>query len=294
MRILNLIVAALILLPAVVAAQVQAVASTADLAYFVREVGGDLVEVTAIARPTADVHFVEVRPSYMIKVQRADVVFKVGLELDLWMDQIIDGSRNSRLVIVDCSRYIEPLEVPGFKADARYGDLHRFGNPHYWLGPQNVKPITDAILEGLCEVDPINAEKYRTNQSRFLSELETGLDKIEAKAAQLNGVEIVTYHNSWPYFSLFTGLKVVGFIEPYPGVSPSPTHVKKLTEQIRQRHIRVIGVEPYFDQRVPKKISEETGAAVVTLYPSLGARSQYESYVQWLEANIDAIIEVFK
>jgi len=286
--------AALILLPAVVAAQVRVVASTADLAYFAREMGGDLVEVTAIARPTADVHFVEVRPSYMMKVQRTDVVLKVGLELDLWMDQIIDGSRNSRQVIVDCSRYVEPLEVPDFKADARYGDLHQFGNPHYWLGPRNVKPITDAIVEGLCEADPINIEKYRTNQSRFLSELEAGLEKIEAKTAQLKGVEIITYHNSWPYFCLFTGLRVAGFIEPYPGVPPSSTHVKKLTGQVRQRRIRVIGVEPYFDQRVPQKIAEETGAVVVTLYPSLGARSQDESYLQWLEANIDAILGVLK
>lgn len=273
-----------------VSAKTVVVTSTTDLAYLAREIGGEHVEVQSIATPTADIHFVETRPSYMRKVAKADLVLKVGLELDVWMDRIVDGSRNSHLTVVDCSEYVKPLEVPSFKADARYGDLHRFGNPHFWLGPQNVPPITDAIVEGLCSVDPANAEYYRANQSRFLADFEAVLEEIRAKSTQLKGVEIVTYHNSWPYFNEFTGLVNAGFIEPYPGVPPSPSQIAEITKLIKSRKIRVIGVEPFFDRRVPDKIAAATGAKVVTLYPSVGGRSDDETYLEWLQGNIDALI----
>ena len=284
----------IILLPLSSSAKVKVVASINDLVYFTKQIGGDLVDVTAIAPPKADVHYVEVRPSYMMKVARADVVLKVGLELDMWMDRIIDGSRNNRLEIVDCSHYIKPLEVPTFKADARYGDLHRFGNPHYWIGPQNVKAITDAIVEGLANADPEHADIYRTNQQQYLAGFEKGLKRLDEKVAKLKGKEIIYYHDSWPYFDEYTGLVAVDFIEPYPGVAPSPSHVKDLVDLIKRRHIKVIAVEPYFDKRVPEKIASETGAHVVTLYPSVGGHSKHETYLEWLEKNLDELLEAYR
>lgn len=275
-------------------AKVKVVASTSDLAYFASEIGGDLVETDVIAHPTADVHFVETRPSYMIKVRKADVVLKVGLELDQWIDQIIGGSHNSHLIIADCSKYIEPLEVPTFKVDARYGDIHRFGNPHYWTTPDNVKPITDVIVEALVKDDPTNADTYRQRQEQFLVKLQSDLDGLKPMMEKLRGVEVVTYHNSWPYFNAFTGLEAAGFVEPYPGVPPSPGHVKELTAMMEQRGVHVIGVEPYFDQRVPRKIADETGARVVTLYPSIGGRDKNEDYIGWLRGNVTAILEALK
>lgn len=272
-----------------VAARTNVITSTNDLAYFAREIGGDKVEVKAIASPTADVHFVEIRPSYMLKVNKADVLFKVGLELDMWMDKIIDGSRNSHLTVVDCSKYIEPLEVPSFKADARYGDLHRYGNPHYWLGPVNVEPITQAIYEGLAQVDPDDAEYFARNLQVLLEKIKTRLDQMKAEIAKLDGTEIIFYHNSWPYFCKFTGLVAADFVEPYPGVPPSPSHVKDLTDLVKGRSIKVIAVEPYFDKRVPEKIAEAAGAKVVTLYPSVGGRDKNETYLDWLQGNIDAL-----
>jgi ABC-type Zn uptake system ZnuABC Zn-binding protein ZnuA len=273
---------------------VKVVTSTSDLAFFAREVGGRLVEVEAIAQPTADVHFVEVRPSHMVKMRRADVALKVGMELDPWMDQIIGGSRNSRLVVVTCSKYIKPLEVPDFEVDARHGDLHRFGNPHYWLTPHNVKPITDAIVEGLTRVDPDHAKEYENNQERYLDRLEAGLKDVAGLVEQLRNLEIVTYHNSWPYLNEFAGLRAAGFVEPYPGVPPSPTHIKKLAELIRERRIRIIGVEPYFDRRVPEKLADETGAKVVTLYPSVGGKSPDETYLESLVGNLEALLEALQ
>jgi len=283
-----------ILLPAISMASVKLVASTSDLAYFAAEVGGDLVEVDCIAPPNADIHFIEVRPSYMMKLSRADITLEIGLELDMWMDKIIDGSRNSNLEIVDCSRYIQPLEVPDFKVDASHGDLHRFGNPHYWLDPNNAAPITRAIVEGLSKVDPSNAPKYSENRDSFLKELKAGLDSLTMLIGLLDGLEIVYYHNSWPYFNSYTGIKSIEFIEPYPGVPPSPSHIKELTSIVKERNIRIIAVEPYFDHRVPDKIASASDAVVIDLYPSIGGRKEGESYIEWFEGNINAILDALK
>jgi ABC-type Zn uptake system ZnuABC Zn-binding protein ZnuA len=286
---------AMFLLPPVVSlARTKVVTSTSDLAHLAAEIGGELVDVASIASPRADVHFVEVRPSYMAKLARADVALKVGLELDTWMDRLIDGSRNSDLTVVDCSKFVEPLEVPTFKADARHGDLHRFGNPHYWTGPKNIEPITDAIVEGLTTADPDHADQYRQNQQVYLATFESALEEIKEMMAALRSAEVIFYHNSWPYFSEFTGLIAAGFVEPYPGVPPSPSHVKEMIELVTTRGIKLIAVEPYFDRRVPEKIADASGATVVTIYPSVGGRDKNESYIDWLRGNLVAIAEGLK
>lgn len=290
MKILVLIIISALLMAAEAGAKIRVITSTADLAYFAHEVGGELVEVESIASAKADVHFIEVRPSHIIKVSKADVVLKVGLELDMWMDQLIDGSRNSDLRIIDCSEYVEPMEVPSFKPDARHGDLHRFGNPHYWLGPQNVPAIVQAVVEGLAAAEPEQARVFEANAQRFLSDLETGLSGLSSKVDRLRGASVVFYHNSWPYFNEYVAIMAVGFVEPYPGVPPSPSHIKELSRQIREKGIKVIAIEPYFDDRVPQKIAAGSEAQVVTLYPSIGGRKEGETYVQWFEGNLDALL----
>ncbi len=275
----------------VAAAKLKVVASTSDLAYFAEIIGGDKIEVSRIASPKADIHFIEVRPSYMVTVKNADIVLKVGLELDTWMDRIIDGSRNGDLRIVDCSKYIKPLEVPSFKADARYGDLHRYGNPHYWLSPDNLPAIFQAIEVGLAGSDPGNAEYYSANSLKFLSALKQSIDSIMPRLSVLAGKAVIYYHNSWPYFNKFVGLTAAGFIEPYPGVPPSPSHMAALVKLVKEKNIRLIVMEPYFDKRVPEKIASETGARVVVLYPSVGGRRAGETYSEWLSGNIDALLE---
>jgi zinc/manganese transport system substrate-binding protein len=230
----------------------------------------------------------------MVKLANADVALKIGLEQDMWMDQLIDGSRNNHLITVDCSKYIKALEVPAFKADARYGDLHRFGNPHYWIGPQNAKPISNAIVEGLSKADPEHADVFSTRQLKLLEEISIAIEEVRSKLDQLKGTSIVFYHNSWPYFNEFAGTTSAQFIEPYPGVAPSPSHIKKLTELIKSGKIKIIAMEPYFDKRVPEKLARETGARVVTVYPSIGGRDKNESYSQWLDYNVNALLEAAK
>ncbi|MFH2056731.1 MAG: metal ABC transporter substrate-binding protein [bacterium] len=293
MKVISLILtAALLLLPAALTAAVKVVTSTTDLAYFAEQVGGDLVEVSSIASAKADLHYIETRPSYMVKLKNADLALEVGLELDMWMDRIIDGSHNAHLKKIYCSEYIEPLKVPKFKADASHGDLHRFGNPHYWLSPDNVAPITQAILEGLSSVDPEHAETYSANRQKFLTDLDAQLPAIRELAAPLRGKEMITYHNSWPYFAQYFGIELPGFVEKYPGVAPSPAQVSAVVDLVKERGITLIVMEPYFDQRIPAKIASLTGAHVVVLYPSIGGRQPGETYIEWLRGNIQSLLEV--
>ncbi len=279
------------LMPLALAAKVNIVASSSNLAYFAEHIGGEYVEVSYIAQPASDIHAVEVRPSSMIKVAKADIVLKVGLGLELWIDPIIDGSRNNNLIIVDCSKYVRKLEVPSFNADARYGDLHPFGNPHYWLTPQNAKPITDAIIEGLMKIDAEHDDQFLANQEKLLNDISETTTRLQPKIDKIRGTQIIFYHNSWPYFNEFAGTISAQFIEPFPGVAPSPSHVKKLIDLIKGSDIKIIAMEPYFDKRVPDKIARETGAKVVTIYPSIGGRAKEENYGQWLESNVDALLE---
>lgn len=286
---LPLVSAILCCCAATVAAELRVLCSTSDLAYFAQEIGGDLVTVDVIADPSRDPHFVEVRPSYMMKARKADVILTVGLELDLWMQSIVDGSRNNHALVIDCSEQIKPVEIPQGKIDASRGDLHRYGNPHYWMDPHNVRPLVAVITGALCGVDSEGAETYRTNQVRIVAEVDSTIRELQPVIDSLSGAKIVYYHNAWPYFNAFTGIEAVGFVEPYPGVAPSPSHVKELIELIRVDSVRVIAVDVYFDDRVPQRIASETGAHVVTVYPSRAARNPGESYCEWLSSNVRAL-----
>lgn len=267
-------------------AKVQVVTTTPDLAEFARAVGGDNVEVYAINRGDRDPHYVEVRPSYMLKVRQADVVFKIGMELDLWIDGIIDGSRNNKLRVIDCSERIVPLEVPGFKADARHGDLHRFGNPHYWLDPANVAPIVETMTLAFGNIDPEHAALYNTNAAAYLEALQQQQQAWAAYLEQVRGRKIIFYHNTWPYFTRFAGLIAVDHVEPKPGIPPPPGHINHLLETIQAGNIDIIAVEPYFDLKVPRMLAEKTGARVVIVCPSVGGVSGVDSYPAMIEYNL--------
>jgi ABC-type Zn uptake system ZnuABC Zn-binding protein ZnuA len=272
-------------------AKVKVVTSTTDLASITEMVGGDLIEVTSIAKGTADPHFVEVLPSYMIKVKRADVYLKVGLDLDRWADRIIDGSRNNDLVIIDCSRSIDPMNVPTRKIDASMGDVHPQGNPHYWLDPGNGALIAEEIVDALSSVDGKNAGKYQEGLAAFRTRLEQKRAEWSRAAAPLQGVEIVTYHDSWPYFSRAFGVDVVEFVQPKPGIEPTPSHTARLVDLIRDRGIRIIGIEPYFSKRAPDVIARETGAVVIDMPASVNGGKGADDYFSLFDLLIKTLVD---
>ncbi|HPC83392.1 MAG TPA: metal ABC transporter substrate-binding protein [Thermoanaerobaculaceae bacterium] len=270
----------------------RVVTSIPDHAALVRVIGGTEVEAESVVTGNRDVHAVELLPSFMVKVSRADVYVKVGLDLDLWAQQIIDGSRNGRLIVVDASAGIEKLGVPAFKVDASYGDLHRFGNPHYWLDPANLRPQGEAILAGLVQARPAAGERFRASLEAYLAKADAALATWQARLAPFSGARVVTFHDSWPYFARRFGIEVVGFLEPKPGVPPTPTHIAALTERLKDGRVKAIVMESYFDDRVPKMLSRTTGVPLVKVPVLVGAVPGVDDPLALFESITAALAQV--
>ena len=273
--------------------KVNVVTSTTDLADIVKQVGGDRVMVTSIARGNQDPHYVEILPSYMMKVRKADIYFMVGLELDLWAQYIIDGSRNRKLKVVDCSVEINKMEVPIGKVDASMGDLHRFGNPHYWLDPENGKIIARIITRELSAFDAKGQEHYNNKLANFEQQVDLSLEKWESEFSNLVGKKIIFYHNSWPYFTARFGLKTVEFLEPKPGITPSPSKLNQIIQIIKSNDIQLIASGSYFSDRVPKFIATKTSVKTVMLAQSVGALDGIVSYFDLFETNLRILSEAY-
>ncbi len=273
--------------------KVRVVTSTTDLADIVKTIGGDRVTVTSIARGNQDPHYVEVLPSYMIKVRKADLYFMVGMELDLWAQQIIDGSRNRKIVVVDCSMEINKMEIPTGTVDASMGDIHRFGNPHYWLDPQNGKRIASLIAQKLSNAAPKSSELFYQNLDAFNLQLDNAIIDWEKRFVNLRGKKLIYYNNSWPYFSNRFGLDTVGFLEPKPGITPSPSKLNQIIQLIETETIQVIASETYFSDRAPKFIASKTGVKTVQLAQSVGALAGADSYINLFETNLNLLIKAF-
>ena len=266
--------------------KVRIVSSTTDIADIVKIIGGDHVTVTSISRGNQDPHYVEILPSYMLKVRKADIYFMVGMELDLWAQQIIDGSRNRKVMVVDCSVEINKMEVPTGQIDASMGDIHRFGNPHYWLDPVNGKLIARMVAEKLINHDSKNAEQYQSNLTQFENDLNSAISIWTKRFSDLRNKNIIFYHNSWPYFSKRFGLITVGFLEPKPGITPSPSQLNQVINQIKENEIEVIASESYFSDRAPKFIESKTNVITVKLAQSVGAIEGADSYINLFETNL--------
>ena len=254
--------------PPLAAAQLKVAAALPDLGSIASYLGGDKVEVFSIARNNANPHAVEVLPSYMIKVSRAAIYLKAGLALDQWSDAIIDGSRNNKLVVADCSAGITPLQKPSGKVDASMGDVHPDGNPHYWLDPANGAVIAANVLAALKKADPANGDYYDKNCARFNGELGKRLAGWKAAMAGVSGQRVISYHSSWIYFTTAFNLTVAGNVEPLPGIPPTAKHLAELVDLIEKDHMAMLLQESYFPDDAPKFLARETGIKVFKLTPS--------------------------
>ncbi len=279
MKRLLIVIGVLFGLTGLAMAKVAIVASSTDLASIAKEIGGDLAEVNSIAQGRSNLHYVEVLPSYMLKVSKADIYLKVGLGLDMWADAVIDGSRNGKLIVVDCSTGIETLERPSGRIDASMGDIHPQGNPHYWLDPANGIEIARNILTAITKADPENLTTYQVNFEAFCLKIENNLVKWRKEAESLKGLSVVSYHNTWPYLAKAFGFEVIGFIEPKPGIEPTASHTSQLIDLIKNKGVKTILREPYFSPRAPESIAKATGATVLVAPPSVGAVESATDYI---------------
>jgi len=282
--------ALLILSSAHSAAVVRVVTTLQDLADITHKIGGNRVDVDFIVRGDQNPHFIEIKPSYMMKLRSADVFLMIGMELELWAPQIIDGSRNSRLDVVDLSRNIVKMEIPA-KVDASQGDVHRFGNPHYWLDPRNVGIIAEEIVASLAKASPPDEEYFRSNASAFIMQLDEKIQEWEATMRPFSGSHIITFHRSWSYFTNWLGIEVVDQVEPKPGIQPTPGHTASLIDLVKKGGIKAIIVEPFYDATAAERIAGPTGAKVIRLASSVGGVSQARDYLSMMNYNVATLAE---
>ncbi|MBK7259338.1 MAG: zinc ABC transporter substrate-binding protein [Ignavibacteriae bacterium] len=281
----HLLILVLVLCMGLAQAAVKVVTTLPDLADLTRQVGGDRVTVDNIVRGDQNPHFVEVKPSYMMKLKSADLFFMIGMDLEMWAPQIIDGSRNTKIEVVDLSKHITKLEIPA-KLDASEGDVHRYGNPHYWLDPRNVRVMVDDIVGALSRVAPADEKYFRANADAYLKTLDGKIAQWSAAMKPFAGAKVVTFHKSWTYFVGWLGLHVAGQVEPKPGIAPSPAHTAELISLVRQSGIKVIIVEPFYDLSAPDQIARSTGIKVIRLATSVGGVDGAKDYISLMDQNI--------
>lgn len=274
-------------------AAVRVVTTLTDLADLAQQIGGDRVKVDYIVRGNQNPHFVEVKPSYMLKLKAADIFLMIGMELELWAPQIVDGSRNSALQVVDLSKSVQKLEVPS-RVDASQGDVHRFGNPHYWLDPRNIRAIAGDIVAALAKASPGDEPYFRDHAATYLKRLEEKTGEWEALMKPFRGSKIITFHKSWSYFANWLGLTVAEQVEPKPGIPPSPGHTADLIQLIRSSSIKVIIVEPFYDASAPEQIGRTTSAKVLRLPTSVGGVDSAKDYIAMMDYNVRTLVEALR
>ena len=281
-------------------AAVKVITTTEDLAALVREVGGDKVEVEALARGYQDPHFVEAKPSFILKLHAADLLVVVGRELEIgWLPPLITQSRNPKVQVgaegyLDASLTARILDVPAGQVTRAMGDVHPMGNPHYWLEPANGRRIAAAVQAKLARLSPADAAYFASRYADFDRRLAAAEQRWQAAMAPFANLKVVTYHRSWPNFAEAFALDVVGYVEPKPGIPPSPSHTLQLMEEMKRLGVKLILVEPYFDLKTPDAIARETGARVLVMLPSVGGEKDVKTYLDLFDYDIHLLVSAIK
>ncbi len=297
MRYLKLLLALLLAAPVSALAQgkLSVVTTTEDLAAITREIGGDKVSATALAKGYQDPHFVDPKPSFILAVSRADVLIVVGRELELgWLPPLLNSSRNSKIQpgakgYLDASANVRILEIPTGQITRAMGDVHPSGNPHYWLEPGNGRRIAQSIRDKLSENAPANAAYFAQRYADFDMRLAAAEKRLDATMAPYKGTKVVTYHRSWPNFMERFGLDVMGYVEPKPGIPPSPSHSLELIQDMKRQGVKLVVVEPYFDLKTPQAIANQVDGKVLVLAPSVGGAKEATDYIQLFEYDVNLL-----
>jgi ABC-type Zn uptake system ZnuABC Zn-binding protein ZnuA len=281
-------------------AALNVVTTTEDLAAIAREVGGDKIKVESLSRGYQDPHFVEAKPSFVIKIHSADLLIAVGRELEIgWLPPLVNQARNPKVQpggpgYLDASAGVKILEIPTGQLTRAMGDVHPQGNPHYWLDPDNGLIIAKAIQAKLSALSPADTAAFAQNEAAFAKRLAEAQKRWDAQMAPYKGARIVTYHRSWPNFVDRFGLDVIGYVEPRPGIPPSPSHTLDLINDMKAKSVKIILVEPYFDLKTPNSVARETGAKVLVMAPSVGAEKEITDYVSLFDYDVKLLAAALK
>src|SRR5215208_471161 len=281
--------------PAPAAAQLRVVTSTTDLYDIARAVGGNKIVAAHIGEGYQDPHFIEAKPSFVLQLRNADVWAFVGLDLEIgWMPLLLDGARNPKIRMggtgyLDVSTAIPVLDRPQGNVDRSQGDVHPLGNPHYWRDPENGKRIARLFKAKFSQLDPKNEDTFEKNEKAFEARIDAAAREWASQLARIKGKPVVAWHTSWRYFAEYTGVNIVGFMEPKPGVPPSPSHLAGLMQTIRQTGARVIIMEPFYDRKTADLVASRTGAKVLILPPSVGGVKGLDDYIAVMRYDIQQL-----
>jgi ABC-type Zn uptake system ZnuABC Zn-binding protein ZnuA len=275
-------------------AAVRVIATTTDIAALAAAVGGDLVAVETLVPPATDPEAFEPRPGDLDRVRHANLLLRVGLGYDFWLDTLIAQAGDKRLMrggeaYLDASVGIPLLEIRGQSVVNEGGHAHGVANPHYWLDPANATIVTAGIAEALARLLPAQQARIAANREHFLAELDTRRQRWSALLAPFAGAKVIAYHNSWPYFARRFRLDMIGFIEPKPGVAPSPAHLAHLIAEGRKAKVRAIVHEPYEPEDASRLLAEKLGVPFVRLATSVGSLPHTEDYLALFEFNAAAL-----
>jgi zinc/manganese transport system substrate-binding protein len=284
------------------AAQLKVVTSTTDLADIAREVGGSKVKVSHVSEGYQDPHFAEAKPSFVLQLRNADVFAFVGLDLEIgWMPLLIQGARNPKVSpggsgYLDVSQAINVLDRARGRVDRSQGDVHALGNPHYWLDPENGRRIARLYERKFSALDPRNASTYQTNTKAFEDRLNAAERAWQPRLAEIKNKPVVAYHTSWKYLAEYTGMNIVGFMEPKPGVPPSPSHLAGLILQMKRTGAKAIIMEPFYNRKDADFVASKTGAKVVILPPSVGGlrNRKIDDYIDLMKYDIELVANSVK
>lgn len=271
-------------------AQLRVVTSTTTLADLARQIGGEDVSVISITKASQDPHFVEAKPSYMVKLREADLLVSVGLGLEVgWIGLVSRGARNPKILegrpgYFEAGDFIQPLGKLTGKVDRSQGDVHPEGNPHFHLDPKRFLEVAKALSERLAELDSKNAERYKKRFSDFKLSIDKKVLVWKKKVKNSKVVKVISYHKSLNYFFNAFGLMAVNYLEPKPGISPTAKHVIDLIRQVKEERVGCILNEDYFEETAARRVAASTGIKIVSV--PVEVRS---SYVDLIDTMVTAV-----
>jgi ABC-type Zn uptake system ZnuABC Zn-binding protein ZnuA len=276
------------------------VATSTDLKALVEVVGGDRVRVEALASPLQDPHAVEVKPGQIAALRGASLLVKVGLDHEPWLGGLLRAVGDSRFApggpnVLDCSKGIELLQADIARVRPESGEhVHGFGNTHYWLDPENARPMTAGILEALARLAPGERAYFESRRADFLTRLDAGIARWTRTLEPYRGTRVVVFHESWPYFARRFGLQIVAAIEPTPGVPPSPAYLASLTRRMKDAKVRVLIAEPYSSTALVDRVASLGGARAVMLVSSVGGAPEARDYLALFDVDVARLAEALR
>ena len=280
-------------------AKLNVVATLPDFGLLAREIGGDKVNVTVLAKATEDPHFVDARPSFVVALRNADVLIDGGAELELgWLPPLLQNARNPKIDVgkpgrIQASEGVRLMNVPANVTRAA-GDVHALGNPHFTVDPIIAKAIAQHIAQSFSALDPTNAAFYQANYKKLEASINAKLQEWGAAMVPFHGQHVVAYHDSWPYFAHRFGLNIDIFLEPKPGIPPSPSHLTEVIAQMKAQHIKAVIVEPFHDRRIAEKVATATGAKVVEFSQFPGGLPGTDNYAKLIDALVSRLAAALK